>query len=95
MHAMFFANGPAFKEHTKLPPFSSVDLYNLFCAILGIDTVPNNGTIANVAQMLVNSSGKIIQPASIGWSSGKMAGELWIFVLFFVFFFCWVKSELN
>lgn len=76
MHAMFFANGPAFKEHTKLPPFSSVDLYNLFCAILGIDTVPNNGTIANVAQMLlVNLSGKIIDPSSaMGWSSGKMAG---------------------
>lgn len=80
MHAMFFANGPVFTEQTVVPPFSSVDLFNVFCIILGIEAVPNNGTlVGELTQMLVGYSNVTIKgastTASAGWSSGKKAGE--------------------
>lgn len=43
MHAIFMAKGPLFAKGKKLKPFNSVDLYNLFCAILDIKCKKNDG----------------------------------------------------
>lgn len=37
MHATFFAWGPAFKEHLKIPAFENVDIYPVITAILGLN----------------------------------------------------------
>lgn len=81
MHAMVFANGPMFATQTVVPPFSSVDLFNVFCIILGIEAVPNNGTrLGSVTQMLIgggytNATINGAPTMAAGWSSGKTAGE--------------------
>lgn len=43
MHAIFMAIGPLFATHQKIPSFNTVDLYNLFCIILQIDCIENQG----------------------------------------------------
>ncbi|XP_017786314.1 PREDICTED: bis(5'-adenosyl)-triphosphatase enpp4-like [Nicrophorus vespilloides] len=52
MHPFFMARGPMIKVAHKVPPFHSVDLYNLFCNILDLKAQPNNGTFANVRDIL-------------------------------------------
>lgn len=37
MHPIFFGYGPRIKERTTVEPFDTVDLYYLFCEILGLD----------------------------------------------------------
>jgi hypothetical protein len=44
MSAMFVAQGPSFKKKTEVHPFHNIDLYNLMCAMMGVDPSPNNGT---------------------------------------------------
>lgn len=51
MHAVFRAMGPDFK-HITLPHFENVNVYELLCALLGIDPAPNDGNIDNVKAML-------------------------------------------
>lgn len=41
---MFVAHGPSFKKNTEVRPFHNIDLYNLMCAMIGVDPSPNNGT---------------------------------------------------
>lgn len=55
MRAFFMANGPAFVKNRSFDPFDSVDLFNLFATVLGIDSskLPaNNGTFSHVSGML-------------------------------------------
>jgi hypothetical protein len=44
MNAMFVAQGPSFKKKIEVRPFHSIDLYNLMCAMIGVNPSPNNGT---------------------------------------------------
>ena len=44
MQAMFVAQGPSFKKNTQIRPFHNIDLYNLMCAMIGVEPAPNNGT---------------------------------------------------
>lgn len=47
MHAIFMANGPAFKINHKIDPFDSVELYQLFGQLLNVrprDMPPTNGS---------------------------------------------------
>ena len=53
MHPLFVAQGPAFKkgyvsEHTV----QIVDIYQLMCYVLDLQPGPNNGSVANVADLL-------------------------------------------
>ncbi len=43
MGATFIAYGPAFKHGVTIAPFENVNLYNLFCATLGLKPAPNDG----------------------------------------------------
>lgn len=44
MQATFVAIGPSFKTKTEVRPFHNIDLYNLMCAMIGVNPAPNNGT---------------------------------------------------
>ena len=52
MSAAFIALGPAFKENFEGKPFESVSLYPLMCKILGIQPLPNNGSLDATADLL-------------------------------------------
>jgi predicted AlkP superfamily pyrophosphatase or phosphodiesterase len=41
MHAIFYANGPAFKEGVTVPSFKNIHIMPLMCFILGLE-IPNN-----------------------------------------------------
>lgn len=53
MHPFFIAKGPGVKSNHKVPPFSTLDLYNLFCAVLNLKPDQNNGTFANIRDIIV------------------------------------------
>jgi predicted AlkP superfamily pyrophosphatase or phosphodiesterase len=46
MHALFIAQGPAFRQDVALAPFDNVDVYPLLAKLLGIAPQPNDGDIA-------------------------------------------------
>ena len=52
MSAAFIARGPSFKENFEGKPFESVSLYPLMCKILGIQPLPNNGSLDATADLL-------------------------------------------
>lgn len=58
MGAIFIAAGPSFRQGVVLEPFENVNLYSLFCRILGLEPAPNDGSIAPLTQALLDSSGK-------------------------------------
>ncbi|TLD07531.1 hypothetical protein PgNI_10753 [Pyricularia grisea] len=47
MRAIFIARGPAFPHapNSKLEPFQNIEVYNILCDSVGLDPVPNNGTL--------------------------------------------------
>lgn len=57
MHPYFMAVGPKIKKQTKVPPFNTVDLFNVFCAILDIPVIENNGTMLPAEMILVGNGG--------------------------------------
>ncbi|XP_015833868.1 ectonucleotide pyrophosphatase/phosphodiesterase family member 5 isoform X2 [Tribolium castaneum] len=57
MRPFFMARGPKIKVNHKVPPFNTVDLFNFFCAILEIAPTKNNGSLANVEDIFVGTSG--------------------------------------
>ena len=52
MSTAFIARGPAFKGHFVGKPFESVSLYPLMCKILGIQPLPNNGSLSAIVDLL-------------------------------------------
>lgn len=52
MYPIFIAHGPAFKKNYECPPFNNVDIYPLMCYILKVIPAINNGSLANVKQMI-------------------------------------------
>lgn len=53
MRPFFVAYGPAFKEGFRVPdPFPNIDIYNLMCAVLGLDPAPNEGSMVVVEKFL-------------------------------------------
>ncbi|KAJ5591980.1 pyrophosphatase/phosphodiesterase [Penicillium hispanicum] len=47
MRAIFIARGPAFAHtpNSRLDVFQNIEVYNIICDSLGIDPLPNNGTL--------------------------------------------------
>jgi predicted AlkP superfamily pyrophosphatase or phosphodiesterase len=43
MGALFIANGPAFRRGVEVPDVENIHLYNLLCAVLGVQPAPNDG----------------------------------------------------
>ncbi|KAI0154146.1 Phosphodiest-domain-containing protein [Xylariaceae sp. FL1272] len=47
MRAIFVARGPAFphQPHSKVETFQNINVYNILCDSIGMDPMPNNGTL--------------------------------------------------
>ncbi|RZC33902.1 bis(5'-adenosyl)-triphosphatase enpp4-like, partial [Asbolus verrucosus] len=58
MRPFFMARGPKIKVNHKVAPFNTVDLFNLFCEILEITPTKNNGSVANIVDVLKSGNGK-------------------------------------
>jgi len=43
MGALFIANGPALRRGVKIPAFENIQVYNLLCALLGVQPAANDG----------------------------------------------------
>ncbi len=54
MGALFIANGPAFAKGEVVKPFPNVDVYPLMTHVLGIEGEPNDGRLADVAEVLAH-----------------------------------------
>lgn len=52
MHAIFVANGPAFKKGYTMPTFESIHLYALIAHLLAIEPAPTDGNLDSVSVML-------------------------------------------
>ncbi len=52
MRGLFVARGPSFRRHLRVPPVENVDVYDLMCAVLGLDPAPNDGDFGRIAPAL-------------------------------------------
>uniref|UniRef100_UPI00358F7477 ectonucleotide pyrophosphatase/phosphodiesterase family member 3-like isoform X2 n=1 Tax=Myxine glutinosa TaxID=7769 RepID=UPI00358F7477 len=52
MNALFISYGPKFNDKTEVQPFQNIELYNLMCDVLEIDSAPNNGTHGSLNHLL-------------------------------------------
>jgi predicted AlkP superfamily pyrophosphatase or phosphodiesterase len=52
MHALFIASGPAFRRGASVAPFRNVHVYELLCAVLGLQPAPNDGSLDSVRAIL-------------------------------------------
>jgi len=52
MHAIFYAQGPAFKADYTHPSFENINIYPLICNILGLEPASVDGHIDHVKEML-------------------------------------------
>ena len=52
MHAILIGHGPSFRRDFTLPAVENVDLYELLCALLGLEPAPNDGDLARIAPLL-------------------------------------------
>ncbi|KAK4873421.1 hypothetical protein RN001_015450 [Aquatica leii] len=60
MHPFFMARGPQIKVNHKVPPFNSVDLFSLFCAILNIKPSRHDGSYSNIEGVLMGYHGSML-----------------------------------
>lgn len=54
MHGIFIAQGPAFRRGVSLPQVESIHIYNLLCAVLGVNPAPNSGDDRLIREALRN-----------------------------------------
>jgi predicted AlkP superfamily pyrophosphatase or phosphodiesterase len=54
MHALFIANGPAFKAGTIVGPFENVDVFSLMAELLHVKPAPSDGSINALCTILVS-----------------------------------------
>lgn len=52
MHGIFVAAGPRFRSGMRVPAFENIHLYELMCALLGIQPAPNDGDPSVTRAML-------------------------------------------
>ncbi|XP_070575492.1 ectonucleotide pyrophosphatase/phosphodiesterase family member 7-like [Ptychodera flava] len=55
--SIFYGYGPRFKGGYERGPFQSVNIYPLMCELLGLVPAPNNGSLDNVRDLLIDVSG--------------------------------------
>lgn len=51
MHAIFYADGPAFKDGLMVPAFSNVEVYGIIAHILGLDPASTDGDLSQVMHL--------------------------------------------
>jgi predicted AlkP superfamily pyrophosphatase or phosphodiesterase len=70
MGALFVAAGPSLSTGVRLDELESIHLYELMCAILGIDPRPNDGDLDSVVRLLADTDGR--GNASAGQEAGTV-----------------------
>lgn len=91
MHPVFVARGPAFRRDYTKASMKSVDLYPLMCDILGVKPLPNNGSLSNVQELLVETSTPkpVVVPVprepSYAWAVGSILGTTLVVGFLFIF----------
>lgn len=65
MHAAFIAHGPQFKQNLSVDGFSLVHVYELLCAVIGIESAPNDGNLEEVKHLLRQSPQDVESPDMI------------------------------
>uniref|UniRef100_A0A4W4FG11 SMB domain-containing protein n=1 Tax=Electrophorus electricus TaxID=8005 RepID=A0A4W4FG11_ELEEL len=65
MQTIFLGYGPMFKFKTKIPPFESIELYNIMCDLLGLKPAPNNGTHGSLNHLLKSPIHKPSMPEEV------------------------------
>ncbi|XP_035279912.1 ectonucleotide pyrophosphatase/phosphodiesterase family member 1 [Anguilla anguilla] len=63
MQAIFMGYGPGIKSKTEVPPFESIEVYNLLCDLLGVPPAPNNGTHGSLNPVLRRPVYRPVYPA--------------------------------
>lgn len=54
MRAIFVGRGPHFKSGVAVQQsFQNIEVYNIMASILGLSPAPNNGTLANVRNLVM------------------------------------------
>ncbi len=56
MAALLIAFGPSFRRQTKIGPIENFHLYNVMCAVLGLEPAPNSGDPTRVEEFLRSPS---------------------------------------
>ena len=60
MDAIFLARGPLFRNgYVGQNPIQNMDLFPLLCHLSGIPEPPNNGSLANVIDLLEESENEV------------------------------------
>nr|XP_020657166.1 ectonucleotide pyrophosphatase/phosphodiesterase family member 5 isoform X2 [Pogona vitticeps] len=93
MHPIFLALGPAFRRNFSKQAMNSTDLYPLLCYMLGIDPLPNNGSLESMKDALVNPVHEASQPrflldyqqASYAYFIGVILGSTLVLVFLLAF----------
>jgi predicted AlkP superfamily pyrophosphatase or phosphodiesterase len=52
MHGILVAGGPSFRRGVVVPPVDNVHVYELLCAVLGVEPAPNDGDPAAIRALL-------------------------------------------
>ncbi|XP_077991606.1 ectonucleotide pyrophosphatase/phosphodiesterase family member 7-like [Glandiceps talaboti] len=52
MRSIFYAQGPSFKSGHIAQPFNEVSIYPLLCELLGLEPLPNNGSLSVVSDLV-------------------------------------------
>jgi predicted AlkP superfamily pyrophosphatase or phosphodiesterase len=71
MRAFFAARGPAFRNGLVVAPFGSVHVYELMCAVLGLEPAPNDGALDSVRTVLATSPPASAPDRPRGHSPGR------------------------
>jgi predicted AlkP superfamily pyrophosphatase or phosphodiesterase len=69
MRALFVASGPSFQKRLEIEPFENIQLYELFCALLGVEAAPNDGELDVLRRVLaaeLRSGAAVERPSRAG-----------------------------
>jgi hypothetical protein len=64
MRTIFLASGPNFKKNQTFAPFRNTNVYSLICRLVGINGLPNNGSLTPFLNILQPNLNNITLPIS-------------------------------
>lgn len=65
MYPIFMAQGPKFKKQHSIKFSKTIDYYELFCELLNLTPLPNNGSLSNIIEILEENPYKDMSQGNI------------------------------